>query len=104
MTIIDVLVSIAVAAIVIGIIVYLRKHQATATAASADLTRAVDGLHRFVTAVELRLNPPAPAPAVEAAAAVPVVAGKAGQAGTFTFVVTGNPKDDIPAMNAAYLA
>jgi hypothetical protein len=69
----------------------------------ADLSTDLQA-NTAATAANTVANGGAPAPAADAKAApaAPATAGKNGVAGVMTLTVTGNPKADLDAFNAAY--
>jgi hypothetical protein len=94
---------VVVIALAFGIHAYLKHNNPAAAVVSTDAAAAWHAiaaeLGKLRTTIEAKVVPATPAPAEEPA---PVTPGKAGQAGTFTAQVSGDPKVDIPAITAQY--
>lgn len=93
----------------IGGFVYLQRRnpteaaqvQAAAIAGGKEVAAAIEGMFNRLQA-HFASQPAAAAPAVAEVVAVPQVLGHNGAPGTFTIIVTGDPKADMAAINAQY--
>lgn len=94
------LIFIVVIALIIGAGIYLHRRFPSQSDKAAAETAA--GIHALLQKLDQK-TALAPAPA-DAPAAPAAPAGKNGVAGALTVQVTGDPKVDMPAINAAYFS